>query len=200
MRYGQWERRGSKSVMCYFAAGFTQDWAVDQPPLGLCLENGRIINRNVDPKMDGLVIMDHNGIREIGDLSSRGSFRHDLRQVRGRAAFLHEAQRLNYSCFQTQLMYSRTSGRLMGDPWEGKRASRRFLAICHNSRGEEYHLILDLACAAPERSRRSSSNPAYRSRLGSSMPQQDTGSPISWRLTIGGDTFKPISLNMRLSC
>ena len=146
-RFEEWERRSRNNVMCYLAVGFTQDWATDQPPLGLSLENGRPINRNLDPDMDGLVILDRNGIREVADLSAGGGFRFDLHSGRGRTAFLQEAQRRNYSCFQTQLMYSHSSGRLMGESKEGKRASRRFLAICRDRSGREHHLVMDLARA-----------------------------------------------------
>ena len=143
-----WDRSHRYPVLGYLAVGFTRDWETDLPPLGLSLQAGRIVNRQLDPEMDGLVWIDRQGRLQALDLEAeRFEGRYDLRKKAELAAFLRLAREEHLSCFQTQLLYSAAGGEHMGPRKYGKRSPRRFLAICLDAQGRERQLILDLAAA-----------------------------------------------------
>lgn len=144
-RYQAWQDRYDRRVLCYFAVGFAKEWEQDQPPLGLAVEGGTPVNRALDTDMDGLVLIDGQGqvsALHLDQDAAEGTYY--LRRSGQKEAFLRAMRRSRGSAFQTQLMYSRAAGELMGEDKHGKRAARRFLAICKDRRGQVHHLIMDL--------------------------------------------------------
>jgi len=142
--YKSW-KRGHSRVLCYFAVGFAQDWAPDQPPLGLSVQQGRILNRNMEADMDGLVSLTRQGTLKAVNISAeKAEGRYDLTQSSDRSRYLRTVGSSGSSIFQTQLMYTAQQGSMMGDLKYGQKSSRRFLAICTDKRGQTHHLVMDV--------------------------------------------------------
>jgi hypothetical protein len=142
--YKSWKKYSRKDVICYFAVGFSNDLEGTNAPLGLCVDNGSISNRNMDAEMDGLILVDQYGNLAAADLEHQRIDGYNLRRASEKTSFLRSYLRSNGSAFQTQLLYSAVAGDLMGSFDYGKKASRRFLAICKDRRGRLHHLVIDL--------------------------------------------------------
>lgn len=152
-QFANWQR--GKQVLFYCSGAFSESWDTNSPPLGICVDNGRIVNRNLDRDMDGLIIV-YNGGAQAGGIAvvnideekvrvSQGEkAEYDLRETEDRIKFLRWASNQSATVFQTQLMYTRSHG--YGFPKQnltyGDRAERRFLAICMK-KGVVYHLVID---------------------------------------------------------
>lgn len=144
-RYDNWVRQSRKRVLCYFAVGFAKDFENGNPPLGLCVDQGYILNRSLDSKMDGLVSISADGKLSAIDVDSERVYgQYNLRNSSEKAAYLSKISRSKTSIFQTQLMYTSSVGKKVGELKYGKRASRRFLAICKDQSGNIHHIIVDL--------------------------------------------------------
>lgn len=146
--YDTWRRQTRPSIMCYLAVGFSKEFEQNQPPLGLCIDQGNTLNRALDPVMDGLVSISRDGHLSAIDIDrEQAQGRYNLRNARDKANFLSRISQNKSSVFQTQLMYSASEGSKMGELKHGKRASRRFLAICRDQQGQMHHIIVDLVAS-----------------------------------------------------
>jgi hypothetical protein len=170
-----WLRRGlDKNKAKYFAAGqvyprytafneqiilvcagaFTSGPTAGQSlPEGLTVDNGRIVNRDRDAKMDGLVIVYATGgigVSDIGkdylSIEDNGTTRRlDLLQSADKTVFLNWAQRVQATVFQTQLLASSGGLRLNVPKAHKELRERRFLAIVRDNRTNEViHVIIDV--------------------------------------------------------
>ena len=147
--------KGNRRILLYCSGAFSESWDSDSPPLGICVDNGRIVNRNIDQTMDGLVIV-YNGGGQAGGIavvnldkepvtvSQGGKAEYNLRDASDRVHFLRWASDQQATVFQTQLMYTKSYGRGfdLRKLTYGKAAERRFLAICMK-KGVVYHLVID---------------------------------------------------------
>lgn len=141
-KYASWRRARSRQVLCYFEVGFTKDW--DDHPLGWSAEKGRFINKTLDPQMDGLILTHQSGQLVGLDIEyERAEGRYQLSEPSARAQYMRRITSKRSSVFQTQLMYSRQHGSRMGEPTLGKKAARRFLALCTDRRGDRHYVILE---------------------------------------------------------
>lgn len=152
-QFANW--RNDKRILYYCSGAFSESWNSNSPPLGICVDNGRIVNRNIDESMDGLVIVYNGGAQAGGiavinldkekvNVNQGGRASYDLRDYSDRNAFLNWAASQDATVFQTQLMYSKSYGRgfSRSNLTYGEQAERRFLAICMK-RGVVYHIVID---------------------------------------------------------
>ena len=58
--------KDDRQILFYCSGAFSESWDTDSPPLGICVDNGRIVNRNIDKQMDGLVIVYNGGLQAGG--------------------------------------------------------------------------------------------------------------------------------------
>ncbi|MEO0584175.1 MAG: hypothetical protein AAF135_18315 [Bacteroidota bacterium] len=153
-QFARW--KNNKRILYYCSGAFSISWDSDSPPLGICVDNGVIVNRDLDATMDGLIIV-YNGGAQAGGIAvinldkekvttkNNGvSTTYDLRNYSDRARFLNWAVNNDATVFQTQLMYTKTYG--YGFPSNkityGNKATRRFLGICIR-KGVVYHVVVD---------------------------------------------------------
>ncbi|MEL6628558.1 MAG: hypothetical protein AAFQ83_07835 [Bacteroidota bacterium] len=153
-QFARW--KNDKRILYYCSGAFSISWDSDSPPLGICVDNGVIVNRDLDATMDGLIIV-YNGGAQAGGIAvinldkekvttkNNGvSTTYDLRNYSDRARFLNWAVNNDATVFQTQLMYTKTYG--YGFPPNkityGNKATRRFLGICIR-KGVVYHVVVD---------------------------------------------------------
>lgn len=153
-QFNEWKE--GKQILFYCSGAFSESWDSDSPPLGVCVDNGVIVNRNLDSGMDGLVIV-YNGGGQAGGIavvnidkdpvkvSQGGDFTYNLRNYAERSAFLNWAQSQDATVFQTQLMYTSKYGYGFEESTHltyGSSAERRFLAICIKD-GTVHHIVVD---------------------------------------------------------
>ncbi|MEM7656546.1 MAG: hypothetical protein AAF399_10490 [Bacteroidota bacterium] len=145
----------NKQILFYCSGAFSESWDTDSPPLGICVDNGRIVNRNIDNRMDGLIIV-YNGGAQAGGIAvvniekdkvnvnqgQRASY--NLRNASERSGFLRWASSQDATVFQTQLMYTKAHSFGFSDHnlTYGEKAERRFLAICMKN-GVVHHVVID---------------------------------------------------------
>ncbi len=150
------EWKDGKDILFYCSGAFSESWDTDSPPLGICVDNGVIVNRNIDQTMDGLVIVYNGGAQEGGiavinidkehvNVGRNGEKKsYNLRNQGERIQFLQWAKEKSATVFQTQLMYTKSHGYEFSTDQltYGDRAERRFLAICMKH-GIVYHMVID---------------------------------------------------------
>lgn len=148
-KYESWKRGNDHQVLCYFAVGFAQEYESEGLPLGLSVESGSIINRSLDPEMDGILEVSRYGVLSALDIEKEAARRrYHLRNLSHRGAYLSAVSRDGSSVCQSQLLYSHVHGSRMGPAKYGNRASRRFLALATDQNGEQHYLVVDLVESA----------------------------------------------------
>ncbi len=152
-QFSKW--KNGKKILFYCSGAFSESWDSDGIPLGICVDNGVIVNKNLDSTMDGLVIV-YNGGKQQGGIAvinidkesvtvSQGkTATYNLRTNSDKLQFLHWAANQDATVFQTQLMYTNEFGYGFSDYnlKYGNKAERRFLAICIR-KGVVYHIVID---------------------------------------------------------
>lgn len=138
-RYKIW--RPSKNVVIMSSGAY----ASRNAPIGVTVDNGVIVNRGYDDKMDGLVIVYATGgivvsNVEDGDLYLRALDKKiDVRNNYHRTEFLNWAKSERAAVFQTHLLAYKNRLRFYKD--NGESARRKFLVLATSSSGELFHMI-----------------------------------------------------------
>lgn len=148
-KYESWKQRYQHQVLCYFAVGFAQEYESEGLPLGLSVESGSIVNRSLDPEMDGILEISRYGALSAFDIEEEAARRrYRLRTPSQRGTYLSTVSRDRSSVCQSQLLYSQAHGSRMGPAKYGNRASRRFLALANDQAGNQHYLVVDLVESA----------------------------------------------------
>ncbi|MEM9986843.1 MAG: hypothetical protein AAF804_17250, partial [Bacteroidota bacterium] len=142
-RLAEWQKRKGEPL-CYLAAGFARDYESGQP-LGASIEQGKVINRQFDPKMDGLMCISSSGRRARSEVEVMTTA-HGYKQIQ--SELIRKMVKARGSLLQTQLLYAQGTEFKPGPRKYGKKASRRFLAICKDQQGNTHHVIMDLVKAS----------------------------------------------------
>jgi len=147
--------RSNKRILFYCSGAFSESWDPNGRPIGITVDNGTVVNRNLVQTMDGLVIVYNGGAqaggiavvnieKECVNVNQGGKAKYCLSEYQDRGPFLRWAESQSATVFQTQLMYTKSYGR--GFPTHrltyGDQAERRFLAICMK-KGVVYHIVID---------------------------------------------------------
>jgi len=155
--FQQW--KAGKQVLLVCAGAFSSSWETDAPPVGICVDNGQVVNRAVNNTMDGLVVI-YNGGSGKGGVAMTNLEKEAITVAQGLSAptplwvhnttdrmmFLNWAERESATVFQTQLMYSKSHGfgfDLYNHRYAGALATRRFLATAQKG-NELFHLVIDM--------------------------------------------------------
>ena len=155
--YLKW--KGTKEILLVTAGAFSDSWGVNGKPIGLCVDNGHIVSRVPDSKMDGMVIV-YNGSSQIGGIAivdldksgvkcktSKGDYKYyyPRNSYTDRSNFLNWGEDNGLTLFQTQLVYSekKSYSENFSNLYYGNSRERRFLAICKKS-GTVHHVIIDI--------------------------------------------------------
>lgn len=142
-RYNTW--RDGKYVVLKSSGAYATGWNGSDLPAGITVDNGIIVNRDYQARMDGLVIVYATGgiaITNIEDgdlyLKSLGK-RVDVSDSYDRGEFLQWAVSEDATVFQTHLLVY--DNRLQFTKDNGERAKRKFLILAKDSSGELFHII-----------------------------------------------------------
>lgn len=145
-------------ILLVCSGAFSNSFESHGYPVGLTIDKGEVINRNLKPDMDGLVIVYNEG-KETGKLFTldierellgveqpNGKHkRFDLEKYSERYQFIKHAEKDRMTVFQTQLMFSNQQVRFPNNNlYYGKSATRRFLVKALRN-GIERELIVDIS-------------------------------------------------------
>jgi hypothetical protein len=159
-RFNSWKT--GKKILLACSGAFSVDWTTFSPPLGLCIDNGYTVNKNLvinkdqyGNSLDGLVIV-YGGGEARGGIAMKDIEKgrvctklpnkcYDIKNnIVDRYDFIDWAERNNATVFQLPLMYSNEYGKNFGSLFNGNKAERRFLALCEGHDNVVYHLIIDV--------------------------------------------------------
>lgn len=144
-RYDNW--REDKNVFLISSGAYATDFSNSALPTGLTVDNGIVVNRDYQDKMDGLVIIESvGGIRvsniEDGDLYLRSlSGKVDVKDPLDRVKFLDWAKKEDATVFQTHLLVYKNELKIDKDQSSSKTAKRKFLVLAIDEHGELFHII-----------------------------------------------------------
>jgi len=140
-----------KQILLVTAGAFSDSWSADAKPVGLCVDNGKIVSRIPDQLMDGMVVVYNTGSITVVDLdvnfvsvlTDTGIISLSPRSSSfDRYKFLRWGQENNITLFQTQLVYSFVRTFNFNNLYYGKKKERRFLAICKKGT-MIHHVVID---------------------------------------------------------
>jgi hypothetical protein len=137
-RFMEW--RDGKEVMLLCSGAFSETWEKNSKPVGLTIDYGQVINKDIDKVMDGLVTVNNYGNVSVIDLDAveKGlrDANGDLVTIDPRGSYsdkitiMNIAEENDFTIFQTQLVYSKHKTSNFIPLNYGKSRERRFFAIC----------------------------------------------------------------------
>ncbi|MDC7996663.1 hypothetical protein [Gilvibacter sediminis] len=158
-QYLNW--KSGKEILFITAGAFSDGWDSSAKPVGICVDNGHIVNRSPQSEMDGMVIV-YNGAAQQGGIAvvdmdkkyvnvenpyGSGNYeQYDPRDnITDRTKFLNWGEDAGVTLFQTQLVYSekKTYDENFGNKFYGAERERRYLAICIKN-GIVHHVVVDV--------------------------------------------------------
>ncbi|GAB3959475.1 hypothetical protein GCM10028805_55670 [Spirosoma harenae] len=148
-QYSDW--KAGKQVLLVTSGAFSDKWESDATPVGLCVDNGVVINRTPDDNMDAMVVVYNNGGQEgkiavidmdVSPITLFGKRYWPRNYSSDRVEFLSIARQYGLTLFQTQLVYSVDRSSNFTNLYFGAKRERRFLAICRKN-GYTHNVIVD---------------------------------------------------------
>lgn len=144
-RYDEW--RQGKEVVLISSGAYATGWDGKDVPAGITVDAGKVVNRNYESKMDGLVIVYATGGIVVSNIENRdltlkkggNSFVVDVTTPSGRAEFLSWAQTEGATVFQTHLLAYKDQ--LLFKSNLSETARRKFLVLTKDRSGNLYHVI-----------------------------------------------------------
>lgn len=120
-------------------------------PVGLCFDNGVAINKVLDPKLDGLVLIYPSGQIVVQNLKDhvisfakkQGSVTFNLQDALDKQLFFKWAQEVKATIFQTHL-FVHNNKLLIGTNANNYKDYRRFLAGTVNESGDLIYYVINL--------------------------------------------------------
>jgi hypothetical protein len=144
-KYMAWRPFNDVVLVC--SGAFTNDY---QSPQGLTIDGGVLVNKLVDTKMDGLIVVYPNGGIAVSNLED-GNLRYgspetvaNLRSYRDLQGFIDWAEGQQATVFQTQLLAYNNELKLEVEKARTSKAERRILVIARNPLGEVSHIIYNI--------------------------------------------------------
>jgi hypothetical protein len=143
-RYDSW--RSGKDVVLMSSGAYATGWKGSDVPVGVTVDNGKIVNRNYDDDMDGLVIVYATGGIAVSNIDNGDLYldalgrKVDIRNVKDRGDFLNWAVSQNATVFQTHLTIFKNQLQCYYSSSDGN-TRRKSLVLAKNSNGELFHII-----------------------------------------------------------
>lgn len=150
-RYKQWSK--NKNIIAYSSGTYMTSCDANlAKPVGICIDNGVVVNNSISDNLDGLGIVYQTGgmvasnIKE-GNLTVKkndgSSLKIDLRNAFQRSQFIDWAKENNATVFQTHLFYYNNIIQVFPNGNKEKR-ERRFLAVAKDQNGIVCHYIVNI--------------------------------------------------------
>ena len=150
-RYNEWAK--SKKIVMYTAGTYmTSCDANNAKPVGLCIDNGNMVNEKVESDKDALAIVYATGGIAVSDLKkgdlkisdqNGASSLVDIRKPFDKQKFKTWAENNSATVFQSHLLCYNNQLKITSVASPTK-AIRRFLAVCEDNDGVIQHLIVNI--------------------------------------------------------
>lgn len=152
-RLNSW-KRGKKIIAISSGTYMTDCLASIAKPVGLCIDNGNVVNYDLKENLDGLAIVYATGGMvasnlKNGDLTVSGAGGKktlDIRNVFQKQEFIKWAQENSATVFQTHLFFYGNKLTIGSNSSQEKR-ERRFLAVGKDDSGDVKHYLVNLSGA-----------------------------------------------------
>ena len=147
-RYEEWKSK-RKIVMACSGAFTTNDYGSPMP-VGLTVDNGLVVNKNLNEEMDGLVIVYGTGgivVSDIekGDLHLKSINKSvDIRESWDRYELTKWAEKEEATIFQTQLLAYDNNLRLEVNKARKDSRERRILVLVKDKKNTLFHVVFDI--------------------------------------------------------
>ena len=150
-RYNEWEY--GKGVICVSSGTYMDSYTNPNPkPVGITVDNGIVVNRNLQPDMDGLVIVYATGGIVATNLEDKdltvqgGSISGIPLDIRGNSfhlsSFLKWCEEQEATVFQTHMLIYKNELKISSYNSSKTPRERRFLAVGYDDDGNLAHCII----------------------------------------------------------
>ena len=139
-----------KNIICYSSGTYMDDCDVSKSrPVGLCVDNGKLVNNTLTHDLDGFTIVYATGGMVASNLKDKdltityqdGTKKTiNIRDVFDRQIFVDWANKMSATVFQTHLLAYKNQ--LLIKPWSEKTSNRRFIAVGKDNIGVLHHIII----------------------------------------------------------
>ena len=140
--------RSNKNIILISSGAYSTGWnAKYDTPVGLCVDNGNLVNLKIEDKMDGLVIVEAVGGVRVSDIDNNDlylkSLGKEISPRRDKMSLVNWGKREDATIFQTHLLAFKNNLRI--DPYKSSSsvANRRFLVLGHSG-GSLFHAIFHI--------------------------------------------------------
>jgi hypothetical protein len=152
-RYQKWAK--NKQIIAYSSAGYSN--SCDNPriatPIGVCFDDGILVNQNIKDNMDGFVVINAKGEILLNNLkedklsftsSITGELNYfNIRNSFDFSTFKNWASHEKAGVFQTHLFYYKDQIKV-GTNGSGNLRERRILAACKDEDGNDIYCLINL--------------------------------------------------------
>lgn len=146
-KFDSWKQ--SKSLILNCSGAFTTDSYGRSKPLGLTIDNGKMVNERIEPTMDGLVIVYATGGVVVSDIDEGNLYlaslqkKIDARDSFDKAELVQWAKDEAATIFQTQLLVYRNQLRVEVEKARTESAERRLLVLAQGREGV-MHIVFNI--------------------------------------------------------
>lgn len=153
-RFQSW-RKGKKIIAVSSGTYMSSCIAPLAKPIGVCIDNGVIVNQFLEPKLGGMIVVQPSGKIESFKWNEQTyTIQYEdyqkvlsLKKSLDKSTFIEWAKATESTIFQTHLLVHQN--KLNTSECTSKecllKASRRFLAVCIDAQGHEIHQLIHLS-------------------------------------------------------
>lgn len=139
--------KGSKNIVLVSSGAYSSGYSNNSIPIGICVDNGEIVNRAIDQKMDGLVIVEAVGGVRVSDVEKGnlylGSLGKRVNPIKDKIMLLNWGRQESATIFQTHLLAYDNKLRTYSNG-NSKRASRGMLALVTDKDNNVMHILFEI--------------------------------------------------------
>jgi len=141
--------KSGKDIVLISSGAYSTGWdASSDTPVGLCVDNGATVNRNIKTDMDGLVIVEKVGGVRVSDIDQNNlylqSIGRTISPISEKNTLIQWGQDQEATIFQTHLLAYEKQLRISPSNSNKESANRRLLVLGYTSDGALFHAIFHI--------------------------------------------------------
>ncbi|KXX66678.1 hypothetical protein [Flammeovirga sp. SJP92] len=144
-KYSNW--LSGKNIILVSSGAYSNGFASYNTPIGVCVDNGIIVNKKIENKMDGLVIVEHIGGIRVSNISDNklylGSLNKSINPKYEMNTLLNWAKSESATVFQTHLLIHSNQLKINYNSSKNV-ATRRILVLGIDSKGKVMHIVFHI--------------------------------------------------------
>lgn len=139
--------KGQKDIVLLSSGAYSNGFSYNSIPIGLCVDNGRIVNRKIEDDKDALVIVEAVGGVRVSDIDlcdlTLASLNRTICPRRDKTTLLSWGEDEYATIFQTHLLAFKNTLRISSYNSDKSSATRRFLVLGFIE-GSLFHAVFDI--------------------------------------------------------